>query len=107
MAAGRLSFLRSPTPWMLLALFGAEFALFDQVGARHHSWIYPRWNDQVQYLTECYTGWEFMQAHGFWRGVWQTLINPSAQGTLHDFAGVLAFTVAGGPSRSASTVVPA
>ncbi len=101
MAAGRLSLLRSLTPWALLALLGAEFALFDQEGARHHSWIYPRWNDQVQYLTECYTGWEFMRAHGFWRGLWQTLVNPSAQGTLHDFAGVIAFTVAGGPSRSA------
>ena len=101
MAAGRLSFLRSPTLWALFALFGAEFALFDQVGARNHSWIYPRWNDQVQYLTECYTGWEFMRSHGFWSGLWQTLVNPSAQGTLHDFEGVLAFSVAGGPSRSA------
>lgn len=85
----------------MLLLLAAEFVLFDQVGARHHSWIYPRWNDQVQYLTECYTGWEFMKAHGFWAGVWRTLVNPSAQGTLHDFAGVLAFAVAGGPSRSA------
>ena len=101
MAPGRLSFLRSPSAWALLVLFGAEFALFDQFGSRHHSWIYPRWNDQVQYLTECYTGWEFMRIHGFWRGLWETLVNPSAQGTLHDFAGVLAFTVAGGPSRSA------
>src|SRR4051812_23802398 len=75
MAAGRLNFLRRPTLWALLALFAAEFTLFDQVGARNHSWIYPRWNDQVQYLTECYKGWEFLRAHGFWRGIAETLLN--------------------------------
>lgn len=101
MAGARPRLLRSPTGWALIAACAAEFALFDQVAARHHSWIFPRWNDQVQYLTECYTGWEYLKAHGFWAGLWQTLVNASAQGTLHDFAGMLAFTVAGGPSRSA------
>lgn len=101
MAGARPSLVRSPTGWALLAAGATEFLLFDQIASRHHSWIYPRWNDQVQYLTECYTGWEYLKAHGFWAGLWQTLINPSAQGTLHDFAGMLAFTVAGGPSRSA------
>ncbi len=101
MAVGPLRFLRSPTGLTLCIVLATEFVLFDQVAARNHSWIYPRWNDQVQYLTECYTGWEFMKSHGFWAGLWQTLVNPSAQGTLHDSAGVLAFTVAGGPSRSA------
>ncbi len=88
-------------PWLaLIAVFTAEFLLFDQVGAKRHTWIYPRWNDQIQYLTECYTGYQYMQAHGFWAGIWQTLVNPSAQGTLHDFLAVLIFRVVG-VSRSA------
>jgi hypothetical protein len=99
----RGSVSRAPAfPFILLAaLFLAEFFLFDVQTSRHFAWIYPRWNDQVQYLTECYTGFEFRQARGFWPGIWQTLVNPSAQGTLHDFWGVLVFSLVG-PSRSAA-----
>jgi len=82
----------------------AEFAFFDLIGARRHTWIYPRWNDQIQYLTESYTGYEYLKAHGFWPGLWQTLVNPSAQGTLHDFFAVGLFSVFG-PSRSAALSV--
>lgn len=90
------------TFWLPLALaFAVEFLIFDQIGAKRHTWIYPRWNDQIQYLTESYTGYEFLKLHGFWRGLWQTLINPSAQGTLHDFFAVGIFSVTG-PSRSAA-----
>jgi hypothetical protein len=32
-----------------------EFLLFDAMTSRHHTKIYPRWNDQIQYLTESYT----------------------------------------------------
>jgi hypothetical protein len=92
---------RSFTPWLILALFGIEFFLFDQHGARQHTGVYPRWNDQVQYLGEAYTGFEFARAHGFVRGLGQTIVNPSAQGTLHDAAALIVFTVAG-PSRSAA-----
>lgn len=88
-------------PWLLFALFVAEFLLYDQVGIRRHTWVYPRWNDQIQYLTESYTGYEYLRTHGFWTGLWQTLVNPSAQGTLHDFFAVLVFSVVG-PSRSAA-----
>ncbi|HUR56749.1 MAG TPA: hypothetical protein VM029_03510, partial [Opitutaceae bacterium] len=87
--------------WLLLAVFLAEFLLFDQYGAHRHTGVYPRWNDQVQYLGEAYTGYEYARTHGFVRGLWHTLVNPSAQGTLHDFAALFAFSVAG-PSRSAA-----
>ncbi len=87
--------------WVPLALWlGLEFLLFDQVGAKHYTPFFPRWNDQIQYLSQSYTGYEFMRLHGFWAGLWQTLVDPSAQGTLHDFFAVLVFSVAG-PSRSA------
>src|SRR5882724_6790368 len=97
-ASRRLSWLPA---FASLAFFAAEFAYYDLQTSRHYAWVYPRWNDQIQYLTECYTGYEYRLTHGFWRGVWQTLVNPSAQGTLHDFLAVSAFSVVG-PSRSAA-----
>lgn len=88
--------------WSLFALLAlAEFLLFDIMTSRHHAWVYPRWNDQIQYLTECYTGYEYLRQHGFWAGMAHTLSNPAAQGTLHDFFAVLIFCIAG-PSRSAA-----
>src|SRR5262245_22012108 len=88
-------------PALLLALFAIEFILFDQFGSHRHTAVYPRWNDQIQYLSEAYTGYEYARVHGLAAGAWQTLVNPSAQGTLHDFAALFAFTIAG-PSRSAA-----
>ncbi len=93
--------LRSPAPWLLLAVFAFEFFLFDHYGARRYTNIYPRWNDQIQYLTESYTGYEFAREHGLAEGLLRALTNSSAQGTLHDFFAVIAFTVTG-PSRSAA-----
>ena len=93
--------LRSPAGWALLALFVLEFFLFDRFGAHHFTAIYPRWNDQIQYLGEAYAGHEYARTHGLPAGLWHTLVNPSAQGTLHDFYATLAFAVVG-PSRSAA-----
>lgn len=94
-------FLRSPAVWLLLAVLVAEFGLFDQVGARRHTAVYPRFNDQIQYLTESYAGHEFARRHGLVAGLLNALTNPSAQGTLHDVLAVAALHVAG-PSRSAA-----
>lgn len=93
--------LRSPVLWTLLALFVVEFFLFDRFGSHRFTAIYPRWNDQIQYLGEAYSGHEHARAHGLAAGLWQTLVNGSAQGTLHDFAATLLFAVTG-PSRSAA-----
>ena len=93
--------VRSPALWLLVAFFAAEFFLFDHFGSRRHTTVFPRWNDQVQYLGESYAGYEYARAHGFVRGLWQTLVSPSAQGTLHDFLALIAFSLAG-PSRSAA-----
>jgi hypothetical protein len=86
--------------WLgLLALFVVEFLLFDRFGSHRVTGIYPRWNDQIQYLSEAYLGYEDSRAHGLGLALWHTLTNPSAQGTLHDFGAVIAFTIAGA-SRS-------
>src|SRR2546430_14763958 len=85
----------------LVLFFLFEFLLFDKVGAHHHTRIFPRWNDQIQYLTECYTGYEIARAQGFLHGLWLALINPAAQGTLHDFFAIIAFSLFGA-SRSAA-----
>lgn len=86
---------------LLLGLFVLEFFLFDQFGTRRHTGVYPKWNDQVQYLTDGYSAWEHARTAGFLSALLHTLTNPSAQGTLHDTAALLAFQVAG-PSRSAA-----
>lgn len=89
--------------WMglLLGVFALESFLFDQFGTRHHTGVYPKWNDQVQYLTYGYNAWEHARTAGFVSALLLTLTNPSAQGTLHDTAALLAFQLAG-PSRSAA-----
>lgn len=92
---------RSPALWVLVALFAVEFFLFDHFGARRFTGVYPRWNDQIQYLSESYAAYEHARAHGFFSGLWQTLANTSAQGALHDFFALIAFQFAG-PSRSAA-----
>lgn len=93
--------LRSPALWTLVALFAVELFLFDRFGSHRFTAIFPRWNDQIQYLGEAYTGHEYARTHGLVAGLWQTLVNGSAQGTLHDFAATLLFAVTG-PSRSAA-----
>lgn len=93
---------RWPLPWVgpgLLLL--VEFLIFDQLGAHHQTWVYPRWNDQIQYLTESYFGFEQSKISGLPHALWIALTNPSAQGTLHDFWAILLFSVVG-PSRSAA-----
>lgn len=87
-----------------MVLFALEFVLFDQFGARRHTAVYPRWHDQVQYLTESYTGYEFARSRGVVAGLLNALTNSSAQGTLHDFFALIVFLVAG-PSRSAALSV--
>ncbi|MES2693158.1 MAG: hypothetical protein V4773_06770 [Verrucomicrobiota bacterium] len=93
--------LRSPAPWILLAVLALEFFLFDRFGARRFTGVYPRWNDQTQYLGESYTAFEYARAHGFFAALWQSLTNVSAQGTLHDFFALIAFKLTGA-SRSAA-----
>lgn len=88
----------------LLVVFALEFLLFDHFGARRYTNIYPRWNDQIQYLGESYTGYEYARAHGAAAGAWHTLSNSSPQGTLHDFYALLAFLMAG-PSRAAALAI--
>lgn len=93
--------VRSRAFWLLVLVFALELVVFDQFGSRRHTSVFPRWNDQVQYLTESYTGYEYVRAHGIAPGLWRAFVNRSAQGTLHDFLAILVFLVAG-PSRSAA-----
>jgi hypothetical protein len=88
----------------LLLLLLVEFVWFDTAASRHHAWVYPRWNDQIQYLTESYTAFEDARTHGTGPALWRTLVNPSAQGTLHDAAALLLFQTFGA-SRGAALAV--
>ena len=95
------TFARSPFFWLVAIVFALEFFLFDHFGAHRHTPFYPRWNDQIQYLSESYTGYEYARAHGVGPALCNALVNRSAQGTLHDFLAILVFLIAG-PSRSAA-----
>ncbi|HEU5081525.1 MAG TPA: hypothetical protein VFT72_20090 [Opitutaceae bacterium] len=91
-----------PALWLGLGLLLLlEFLVFDKIGSRHQSWVYPRWNDQIQYLSESYYGFEHTKTVGLATGLREALVNPSAQGTLHDFWAILLFWFVG-PSRSAA-----
>ena len=91
--------------WAFILVLVAEFLVFDRMTSRHYSGIYPRWNDQIETLNESYTGYEYRLAHGFLAGLGHTLNKPAAQGTLHSFWAMLAFEVAGEPSRTAALAV--
>ena len=89
--------------WLAAALLMlAEFLLFDRMTSLHHASIYPRWNDQIQYLRESYTAYEEAKAHGLAAGLKFALEKPALQGTLHDTAALLVFQVTGSASRSAA-----
>ena len=84
---------------LLIGLLCAEFLLGYYFQISQVAWVYPRWSDQIQYLTEAYSGFEVARSRGFLAAAWTTLTNGSAQGTLHDFWALLIFEIAG-PSRA-------
>lgn len=92
---------RLPAAWWFVVICLFEFLLFDQVGARRITGLYPRWDDQVQYLSESYLAHERARAEGFGSALRHAILAPTAQGTLHDAAALVVFQIAG-PSRSAA-----
>ena len=88
----------------LVLVLVAEFAFFDAMIVRRQAWIYPRWFDQVQYLTEAYRSYERAQDAGIAAGVRETLTNIAPQGTLHDFWALGIFLLFG-PSREGALAV--
>jgi len=89
--------------WVIAGLLMlAEFLVFDRMTSRYHASLYPRWNDQIQYLTEAYTAYDEMHAHGLVAGLKLALGKNAVQGTLHDTAAVVVFWLAGSVSRSAT-----
>ena len=93
----------APPAAAALLLVG-EFLVFDRIGAKHQTWIYPRWNDQIQYLTEAYLRYEQFRLHGLASALGQCFTTPAAQGVMHSFYAVLVFSLVG-PSRSAALAV--
>ena len=95
-------------PWAgIFLLLLVQFLWFDLVGVKSAVATWPRWNDQIQYLTEAYTAWEIQRTAGLAAAWWHTLTNPAAQGAWHDTATLFIFNVAGGPSRSAALALNA
>ena len=93
----------SSRQWWLVAvlLMLGEFLVFDRMTSRHHASVYPRWNDQIQYLTEVYTSYDELHDHGLPAALHYAYAGPAAQGTLHRVLAVPLFGLFG-PSRSAA-----
>lgn len=87
------------------AVLLAEALLFQRLVAPRHTWIYPQWHDQVQYLTEAYRSAEVASARGWNAGFQDAAGRISAQGALHGPAALVSFALAGGPSRGAALAV--
>lgn len=88
--------------WTILALGGGllgECVLAYRCRILPAAWMFPRWNDQIQYLTESYRAFDFRRTHGFLAALGESLANPSAQGTLHDFWTLWIFEACG-PARA-------
>jgi hypothetical protein len=86
--------------WLLAgAIMVLELFIFHQLAAQRQAMVYPRWSDQIQYLSESYYSYDELKAHGWGRGLVYACTNPAAQGTLHDIVAVVAFGLFG-PSRA-------
>ncbi|MBX3750685.1 MAG: hypothetical protein KF897_11410 [Opitutaceae bacterium] len=97
------AWLRSPWLWLAaVVLMVAEFWLFDAMTSRHWTRSYPRWNDQIQYLSEAYTAFEHAKLHGLASGLRFALSKTALQGTLHDTFALPVFWLVGSASRSAA-----
>ena len=91
----------------VLALFVflvIQLCLLHNFSGTNQSLIYPRWYDQVQYLTESYQGFESRGEAGSLSSFKGTLTNVSPQGALHDLWAVMMFNIAG-PSRNSALLV--
>ena len=78
--------------WLLAgAIMALELLVFHQLAAKRQAMVYPRWSDQIQYLSESYYSYDELKAHGWRAGLTYACTNPAAQGTLHDIVAVVAF----------------
>ncbi len=90
--------------WLWLAAVGLmllELVVFDRLGASRQAAVYPRWSDQIQYLTESYDTYLAIKQDGWWKGLHFACVNPAAQGTLHDLVAGVVFQVFGASRRVA------
>lgn len=80
---------------LLILLFLLEAIVFGVAVNRNIAEVYPRFNDQIQYLSESYLGYEHYRQNGVLAGLWYALSQPAAQGALHDFFALIIFIFAG------------
>lgn len=83
------------------ALMLLELVVFDRYAAQRQALVYPRWSDQIQYLSEFYTADYVRATQGWLAGLQYACTNPAAQGTLHDIVGVFVSAVFGATRRVA------
>lgn len=80
---------------LLFLLFSLEAVIFDVAVNANIVEVYPRFNDQIQYLSESYLGYEHYKQNGVLAALWYVLSQPAAQGALHDFFALIIFIFMG------------
>jgi hypothetical protein len=91
--------LRSPGWYVILtAILIFEAIVLHSAAREAVAPFYPTYLDQVQYLTESYTGYDILSSHGLVAGLWGVLQEPRAQGMLTQFEAAILFLWTG-PQR--------
>lgn len=80
---------------LLFLLFLLEAIIFGVAVNLNIAEVYPRFNDQIQYLSDSYLGYEHYRQNGVLAGFWYVLSQLAAQGTLHDFFALIIFIFMG------------
>lgn len=80
---------------LLFFLFLLEAIIFGVAVNRNIAEVYPRFFDQIQYLSESYLGYEHYKQNGVLAALWYVLSQPAAQGALHDFFALIIFIFVG------------
>jgi len=89
---------------LLITLLLAEIFIFVNPIQNYISLFYPRFNDQIQYLSESYLTFEASRINGFFGGIYYGMVNPASQGIFHDVFAFI-FMLLFGPNRLSALLV--
>ena len=88
----------------LIFIFLLETLIFVAAVKSNVADIYPRFNDQIQYLSDSYLVYEKYLNEGLLAGLWYGIREPAAQGITHRFFALIAFMLFGASRLSALLV---
>lgn len=90
--------------YFLAIICALEILIFYYPVINYISLFHPRFNDQIQYLSESYLTYEAYKNSGFFGGVWYGITNAAYQGLFHDLYAFFFMTIFGA-NRSSALIV--